>query len=50
MSLVKNEGSSHRKGIEVAVDDPSTKTMGEENPLSELDHSEEEEGGPPLID
>ena len=57
MSPAKDEGSSRRKGKEVATNDPSTKTIGKEAPLSKLDHFEEEEGGcdpnnecPPLID
>ena len=45
MSVVKDEGSSHRKGKEIAVDNPLTKTMGEEAPLFELNHSKEKEGG-----
>lgn len=43
MSPVKDEGSFHHRGKEVTVDDPPAKTMGEETPFSELDHSEEED-------
>ena len=57
MLQAKDEGSSRRKGKEVAVDDPLAKTVGEETPFSESDHSEEEEQGcdpnsecAPLID
>ena len=57
MTPVKNEGSSHRKGKEITADNPATKTVGEDTPLSELEHSEEEEWGrdpdskcAPLID
>ena len=45
MSPVKDEGSSRRKGKEVTPDDPFAKIVGEETYLSELDCSEEEEGG-----
>ena len=56
MMLAKGKGPSHRKGKEVAADDPLAKIMGKEAPLFKLDHSKEEEGGcnrnskcPPLI-
>ena len=57
MSPAEDEGSFCCKGKEVAVENPTAKTMGEETPLSELDRSKEEEEGrdpnsecPPLID
>lgn len=43
MTPVKGEGSSRRKGKEIAVDDPATKTVGEDTPLSESEPSKEEE-------
>ena len=45
MALVKGEGSSCRKGKEIAIDDPPAKTIGKDAPLSELKRSKEEEGG-----
>ena len=57
MTLAKGEGSSRCKGKKIAADDPTTKTASEDAPLSELERSEEEEGGrdldsecAPLID
>ena len=57
MSPAKDKDSSHRKGKKVATDDPHAKAVGEETPLSESDHSGEDERGhdltsecPPLID
>ena len=45
MSLAKGESSSHRKGNEVATDDPLVKTVGGEAPHSESGCSDKEEGG-----
>lgn len=45
MLPAKDEGSSRRKGKEVAANDPPAKAVGEETPLSESDRSGEEEGG-----
>ena len=45
MSQAKDEGSSCCKGKEVVADDPLTKTMGKEVPLSKSNLSEEEKGG-----
>ena len=58
MSLTKSEGSSHRKGKEIVIDDPPIEAKkGEEASHSKSDHSKEEEGShnpgskcPPLID
>ena len=45
MSSAKGKGSSRRKGKEIASDNPTTKTVGEDAPLSELKHFDEEEKG-----
>ena len=57
MKPTKDEGSFHRKGKEIAVDDPLAKAVGEEAPVSKSIHSQEEEGSrnlnskcSPLID
>ena len=44
MTLTKGKGSSHRKGKEIASNNPATKAIGEDAPLSESKHSEEKEG------
>jgi len=44
MSPVKGEGSSYRKGKEIASDDLATKNVGEDAPHFESEHSDEEEG------
>ena len=43
MTLAKSQGSSHRKGKEIAIDDPSKQDVGEEAAHSESDHLDEEE-------
>ena len=43
MTLAKGEDSSHRKGKEIVVDDPVSKVVGEDAPLSSSERSEEEE-------
>ena len=43
MTLAKGEGSSRRKGKEIAFDNPATNAVGKDAHLSELEHSEEEE-------
>ena len=57
MTPVKGESSSPHKGKEIAIDDPPTKIVSEDAPLSESEPFEEEEGGcdpnskcAPLID
>ena len=57
MTQVKGKGSSRCKEKEIVVNDPATKTAGEDAHLSELECSEEEEGShdpdsecAPLID
>ena len=57
MTSAKGEGSSRHKGKEIVANDPPSKATRKEAPLSELEHSEKEEGSrnpnsecPPLID
>ena len=45
MTLVKCEGSSRQKGKEIGTNNPATKTVGEDTPLSESEYSGEEEVG-----
>ena len=45
MLPAKDKDSSHRKGEKVTTDDPHAKAVGEETPLSESDHSGEDERG-----
>ncbi|KAL0005290.1 hypothetical protein SO802_012851 [Lithocarpus litseifolius] len=45
MTPAKGEGSSRHKGNKIAANDPTTKTVGEDAPLSESKRFEEEEGG-----
>ena len=45
MTPAKGKSSSHHKGKEIAFDDPATKIVGKNAPLSELEHSEEDERG-----
>lgn len=44
MTSAKGEGSSRRKGKEIAVDYPATKTIGVDAPLSVSECFEEEVG------
>ena len=44
MSPAKGEGSSRRKGKEIASDDPATKNVSEDAPHFESERSDEEEG------
>lgn len=44
MSPSKGEGSSHRKGKEIAFDNLAAKAIGEDAPLSESERFDEEEG------
>ena len=57
MTSAKGEGSSYHKGKEITTNDPATKIVGEDVPLSELERFKEEEGSrdpdsecAPLID